>query len=538
MVDRAERKWIWWFAITAAAITIIPYLIGYARQGTDLVFTGFLFGIEDGNSYIAKMLSGSNGAWLFKTPYTSYPQNGAFLFFPYLLLGKLAAPPGLHEQMVAIFHIFRTISVILLVFATYDFLSIFLCSVRYRRFGTALIIFGGGLGWLSLFGLGSLWQNQLPLDFYSPEAFGFLMIFGLPHLACARACMLWGLRDFLNLDRSLSHWRTRVRSFAVWLIVGLMQPISIAIGWVIIAMFILLLGLRQFWLTYKRVPSDWKIWGIYLHRALWTGLLSAPLLGYTFLVFRLDPFLRLWESQNILTSPPFHHYLLSYGVVIPLAVLGIRGILQNDSMKGWFVIGWATAWSILAYLPVTIQRRMVEAAWVFLVVLALVWLEGRNRSIRRSGTVILSLSFITPLVLLSGSLSAAWMRAPTAFRPADEVEVFHALAQEAVASDIVLAPFDTSNALPAWVPVKTITGHGPESINAWKIRDEVNFFFSHSTDPEGLALIEEYQVTYVIWNNTDHSLDLEVDHPEFLELVFRRNDYFLFKVMQPEAGDG
>src|SRR5512133_2999907 len=88
-------------------VTTLPYLFAYSQQGASWRFTGFLFGIEDGNSYIAKMLNGTAGAWLFRTPYSALPQNGVLLFFFYILLGKLAAPPGLHDQLVGMFHLTR-----------------------------------------------------------------------------------------------------------------------------------------------------------------------------------------------------------------------------------------------------------------------------------------------------------------------------------------------------------------------------------------------------------------------------------------------
>src|SRR5690606_37112472 len=55
-----ERTWIWGFALLLVAITGLPHLVAaLAAPGT---FSGFLIGVDDGNSYIAKMLSGANGA--------------------------------------------------------------------------------------------------------------------------------------------------------------------------------------------------------------------------------------------------------------------------------------------------------------------------------------------------------------------------------------------------------------------------------------------------------------------------------------------
>ncbi len=182
MVDRGERRWAVSFSAIVAILLTLPYLLAYFFQGTQTVFTGFLIGVEDGNSYIAKMLSGAAGNWLFRTAYSEIPQGGALVFLPYLLLGKLTAPPGKHEQLVALFQLFRIAGTFFLGVTTYDFLSLFLQSRAYRRLGTALVLVGGGLGWLSLVGLGGLWSGRVPLEFYSPETFGFLMAFSLPHL--------------------------------------------------------------------------------------------------------------------------------------------------------------------------------------------------------------------------------------------------------------------------------------------------------------------------------------------------------------------
>jgi len=75
-----ERKFALFFAALLCLITLIPYVAGFAAQGADWRFTGFLIGVEDGNSYIAKMLSGAQGDWLFRTPYSSETQRDSWPF--------------------------------------------------------------------------------------------------------------------------------------------------------------------------------------------------------------------------------------------------------------------------------------------------------------------------------------------------------------------------------------------------------------------------------------------------------------------------
>ena len=175
-VTAAERRWVITFGMVVMLVTTIPYLIGYASQGDDWRFTGFVFGVEDGNSYIAKMLIGASGGWLFRTPYTTIFQRGVIAFLPYILLGKLAHGPGMHDQLVALYHIFRLGAGLLMIFATYDFLALLCHSIHLRRFGLILATLGGGLGWVLFLTGYSQGSSALPLDFYSPETFGFLSL--------------------------------------------------------------------------------------------------------------------------------------------------------------------------------------------------------------------------------------------------------------------------------------------------------------------------------------------------------------------------
>ena len=102
-----ERRWVFVFAVVVMLATTVPYLLGYAVEDADWRFTGFVVAVEDGNAFIGKMLSGTAGAWLVRTPYTASPQRGFLIFLPYILLGKLASPPDAHGQLVALYHLFR-----------------------------------------------------------------------------------------------------------------------------------------------------------------------------------------------------------------------------------------------------------------------------------------------------------------------------------------------------------------------------------------------------------------------------------------------
>jgi hypothetical protein len=345
VITGGERRWVWVYAILVMLVTTIPYLVGFARQSDTWRFTGFVFGVEDGNSYIAKMLSGAAGSWLFRTPYTTQPQHGVLAFLPYLLLGKLASPPAMHEQLVALFHLFRFLAGILEILATYQFLAFFINRTDLRRAGLVLATLGGGLGWLLvLIGNGSLF-GSLPLDFYSPETFGFLAIYGLPHLALARAGLLWGLLAYLHAMQRPAHPTLSdfVRLNLFWSLVALAQPLTGVIMGFVIGLHWISLAVHLAWQKI-RTGSDEKSRLVRSTGLLVAGgILPVPFLIYNALVFNLDPFLKSWTEQNIITSPHPLHYLLAYGLAIPLAILGARRLLSERPWDGWLVVAWALA---------------------------------------------------------------------------------------------------------------------------------------------------------------------------------------------------
>jgi hypothetical protein len=73
------------FALFIVLLTSIPYIIAWSKQDDQWVFSGALFGVEDGNSYLAKMRLGARGEWDFHLFYTPEQTEGASLMFlPYL----------------------------------------------------------------------------------------------------------------------------------------------------------------------------------------------------------------------------------------------------------------------------------------------------------------------------------------------------------------------------------------------------------------------------------------------------------------------
>ena len=535
MVERGERRWLVYFALAVLIVTTLPYLIGYWAQGEQWRFTGFVFGADDGNSYIAKMLGGATGDWLFRTPYTAYPQNGVIAFLPYVLLGKLAAPPALHDQLVFLFQLFRWVGGFLVIFATYDFTAVFIRKVQYRWLATALITLGGGLGWLAPLGLAGLWQGRIPLEFYSPETFGFLSIMGLPHLEVARACLLWGMRSYLTNGDNYS-WRKAVGGGLWWLALGFFQPLTVVIGWAVIGLHALVVTVWKNYRNFRLVQilqqhseGKWIISGVVMI------LISAPIVVYTFISFSVDPFLKQWTDQNLILSPPVGDYLLAFITVLPLAIAGIVTVFRRKDWNASLLALWVIAIPILAYVPYNLQRRLPEGTWVALIVLSVMVIENHLAKYRKTVTVWAAMGFLATIMFFVGAIFTVATPNSPLFIPKAEEDAFQFLNGVVQKSDVVLANFRISNELPAWTPVRIIVGHGPESINATNLTPQIDGFFTRSGgDKDRLALVNQFRVKFVVFGPDEQTAQSwEPSGTGLVRLIYQNPSYKIYRTTIP-----
>lgn len=532
-----EIRWCLAYALVLGAATSVPYLVGASRQTADWRFTGSVVAVEDGNSYLAKMLAGQQGEWLFRSPYSSLPQRGVLAFLPYLIAGKLT--DGSHAQLVLLFHLMRLACIPLLVLAVYRFAARFIGSAAWRKWITVLVTAGGGLGWLMVaLGKPDL-LGSLPLEFYSPETFGFLAVLGFPHLILARAGMLWSLELYLGRP-------TGWAAGGVLLLTGFLHsPVLIPA----------LSALAAHQLTLLVTGADWPAWrrrfGVVL-------LLVLPLLIYLVAALATDPYLQGWAEQNRIHSPHPLHYLLAYGAILPAAVLGARRIIRRSNPSGLLPVGWAAALPFLAYAPVDLQRRLTEGGWVALLVLAAIGLrqgwtgvvvraggEGADRtaprpsngsgdSRRERGWRVLLAVLLLPgsMLLLATTLFNVQVPEEPLFRPASEIEAFEWLAENAPPGSIVLAAFQTSNALPAWAPMTVVAGHGPESVGLAELAPAIRSFFStDSAQTFRQQFLVTQKVDYIFWGPAERALgNWNPASWGCLQPVFDRLDVQLFAV--------
>ncbi len=494
-VTRVEWQRVAIFALIVMMMTTLPYVIGWLSAGTDWEFGGFLFGSDDGCSYLAKMRLGARGDWLFTIRYTSEPHDGALLFFPYILLGRLTGlftgtnDPHLPTALAIAFHTARVISGTLLIVVTYRFVAIFLRHPGSRMLALVLIILGGGFGWLlSIFGLTDLFDS-LPVEFYVPEGYSFLIVFGLPHLALARCAMLLGFmclfRALLITDSPRAWARWTLLAGMSWIVMGLCVPFYIAVLYVILGVW----GLAT-WGQQRRFP-----WALFW-RAVSAGVIVLPLLLYTTVVFLTNDVMGNWSSQNSLPSPHPLHYVLGYGVLALPAVFALhwawRRSTRDHGEPYLLLAAWIVAVPVLVYLPINVQRRLAEGVIVPLGILTVAGLRliaPHRWQWQRARNLVLALTLPSAIFLWLGGTFSALSPGRPLFHPQDDLAIMDQLDAIAPRDAVVLSLKETGNYLPARADVKAYTGHGPETINNTQKEAWAEQFFAGTLDATTRAAI-------------------------------------------------
>ena len=490
-ISRREWTWVAMVCTVLIVVTGAPYLLATCLNSPGLVFSGSIIGVEDGNAYLAAMHEGAAGEWLFHIPFTPEPHQPGAVYFLYLLLGKLAHLTGL--SLPVMLHVARLVTTPLLMFAIYRFAAFFTPWVYLRRLAFVLAATGAGLGWLWVAAGRSFELNQMPIDFWVPDAFAFLTVFLYPHMILAQALILLlaigGVRLLDHPD-----WSRTILVAILGLALSAIHPYSLPL-------LLGLLGLLWSWRAIISRKPDW----LALAQLVVIGLLNLPYLAYCYRLFATNPVFHSWQVQNRVLSPHPIYYVLGYGLVALLACVGLvhpMGLRRRTSNR--FLVLWLLVVPILLYIPYNLQRRFLDGYQLPLVMAALAGTVCLLRRVpprwrRRCVLLLAAVSAFTNILILTGATISVIAHTPPIFNPRPVVEAAQWMDANVPADSIVFASYNTGNVLPAYASVRTFVGHGPKSVNVDEKRRMVIDFFSTMSPEQRRSLLREYRVDYLFF---------------------------------------
>lgn len=489
LISPIERRWLFTATFSLVALTALPYVLASATTQPH-EFVGVLLNPYDGVTYLAKMRLGWSGAWLFSLFYTPHPGEPVLVYTYYLFLGHLARWTGL--SLAFIYHLARFLGSVAFLLTTYRWVARFFETPAQRRTVWLLMMVGSGLGWVAtLLGL-------FTSDMWVAEAFPFLSLFVNAHFALAAALLLW------LLELALPTWHTF--GWQRLLLVALLTTLLVQIQPLAVLTIGIVAGGVLVWETVEQRalrPTQWATLVI-------IGLCALPWLAYDAWVMTQHTVLSGWNAQNLTPSPPLWDALLSGGVPLILAVIGLCLTAQKRTaldrvLLVWFILGIGSL-----YAPLSLQRRLSLGLWVPLALLAGkglfdgLWPRLLPRR-RLLASVLLALFIIpTNVLIYVATLSAIAKHDPHLFITSSEAEAFHWLAEHAQNDDVVLAGPETGSFVPVYAAVRVVYGHPFETANAKEAEHVVTAFFTGELS--SLTMLDTYSVDYVFYGPREQTL--------------------------------
>jgi hypothetical protein len=520
-----EWRWVIALALLTSLLTSLPYAVGMRQAGSDWLFNGFLFGVDDGNAYLGKIHLGVQGEWDFHLFYTSEPHEGVLgVYLPFILIGQILRALGQESPsaMIWAWQVWRMLACFGLLLAMYPFIALFLRQPRQRLWALFLATYGGGLGWVLILAGQTNWLGSNPIEFYIPEGFSFLALYGLPHIAMARAALLLG---FVALVWAIQQddWRYAVLAGVLWLIVGLMVTFYWAVLYVLLAVW----GGLWWWRT-GRWPATLVRWG---------GLavsLTLPLFLYSAWAFSRNSAFAEWSAQNYLPSPHPLHYAVGYAVWAGLALVGGRWAWQGRSIQHYLLVAWPIAALVMVYLPLNVQRRMAEGVLLPLSILAVAGLGLLQRP--RLNMAVVGLLLPSTLLLWLGTsliiLSPSCSLDVCLYRPQAEQHAMQWLADHAESEAVVLSAMRTGNYLPIQTDLRPFLGLGTETLDSQAKTEQALTFYRGQAESGWLA---QAAIDYIWWGPLEREWSgLPEPNPPWsgqTRLLYDRDGYQIYEVL-------
>jgi hypothetical protein len=531
MIARSEWRWVLVASLLVILFASLPTLYAWSLADGEHVFTGFVYNTEDGNSYIAKMRLGARGAWLFHLFYTPEEHKGALVFTFHMLLGKLAAGVGI--SLVLAYHLARVLFGLGLLLTVYAFMARFTSEVAVRRVAWALVALGSGLGWLLTVLGATQWLGALPLDFWVPEAYAFLVLYNLPHLALAEALLLWSILWTMDAFEGKGlRWGLCAALAALvmaWIVPFYAGVLAAALGAYLLALLIR----RWFDPAQHGRGVPWREAGL----TILTGLGAIPPVLYNARVFTTNPAFEVWASQNLILSPHPLHYLLGFVLLLVPAIWGATHAIKQGEERWLLPVAWVLAVPLLLYMPFNLQRRLIAAVQVPLALLAAVGLFIWFRNRRWLPVAYVALVSLSNLLLVAGNLGPISRRDIPIYHPSAEATALAWLADHSQPDEIVLASFEVGNVVPALTDLRVFAGHGPETLHNVEKKDAIHRFFQPETDDQWRqSLLRDYALDYVFYGPQEREVgDWDPATAPYLRPIYAGQGYTIYQVILGDA---
>lgn len=526
MLFRKKSSKNFWFAVAILILTNLlvrgPDLFKFATCPKDKWFTGQAswFDPWDLNVYFSAIGWGKQDGIFFENVYDGQSGQKVYLHFFYTLLGK--ATSSLNLPTPFIFHLAGFLTSFFLGAVFWWFIKIFFEKEGQKKAAFALLLLGGGLGWLFL---------PVILPDLGVPGFTFANALRRPHEAVSLCLFLITLGSF---------WQAEVFQKKKALILGAISCFLMLFfhPYNLFSLGVIFTCSGLYWWKKKKKAA-------FLRPLLAMGIVAVV---YFLLVGRFTlespsfagmgshAKFSLTPSNLALRSPPPPLAILGWGLLSPLIWFAFRSKEKSNQLtflKIWFLAHWT-----ILYFPLGFQKLLIRGLWAPASLLAIKGLEevyqkrGINyRLLAGSFLILASLStFLMAAERTARPSSARWD-----YLPYEEKKIIDYLKTNGDRDEVVLASHQIANLIPAHTNKRVWAGHEFFTPQFQKRITNINHFFAGKmSEDEAKSFLEETKAAFIYWGPEEKTIGQTstFPYPTLVKPVIEKESISLYRMKQ------
>jgi len=467
---------------------------------------------QDMYTYLSLIEQGKQGRLVFADLYNPVVQTTSLVRPAYLFIGKFAQITGL--STLASYQLFRLVFTLLFSLLLYQFISLFFADARKRLITFSVVLLSSGLGILT-----RQWSID-STDLWIPESLTFLALAEAPHFILSQALIVGGFGALLQAF-SANRGKYLVYAGLFFLLLSFEHPYDLVV-------MLPILGVTYLVFRARLKPELF-------------GLLLLSSLGVLYQIYLVKQGALLsFYTQNVLASPAPVAFFSGFGLLLPLALVGLEKSLAKEAPKFRLLVIWLVITAVFIYFPLPFQRRLIEGIHIPLAILASLGLFALLDKLPRK--MFTGCSLFALMLLSITNLYTLYQDYQVLSRETPQDYYYHLLKEETAAmnwlkentgaQDVILANWFYGNLLPGLTGRAVYLGHKIQTPDFTKKIDRLNQFLLSQDPSLDRDFLEENRITYVFVGKNDAMLHygFQPEKKNSLTRVYAENGVEIYQV--------
>lgn len=497
----------------------LPSLTGLYKTFTSdsLVYNGSR-GINNPDYfvYISMIELGSQDYFFMKNPY-NYEDLRPMMIYPHwYMIGQFSKYTNINP--IISYQLFKLLSNIIFIYILWWWLKIIFTKNKNRLIALATVLFSSGAGMIFKYFATNF--DLRPTDLHVPESNTFLNLSQNPIFIISQTLLLTIFALFIQKR----YWLAAILTFYL----ALIHPYDAVI----------IVCLITAWTIIKSLHNP-KI----LLKILYIYLAILPVAIYYYVVFHFDTAAQQWQAQNITTSGNILEYIIGFGMLFILFIIGLIIIIKNRLYKNEYILFlalWAVAGWAMVYLPIDVNRRLANGWHIPIAILSSIticWIYQKIKFVLKSmliSLIIISISFGTLAIIITETSLVYSNDNNLYFNTTYELRVYKFIKNTLGSKTIVLTRNNSGNILPAYTGVSVYHGHKHQTWQSETKNKEVYDLWTSQTDIS--RWLKDKNIDYIF---AQRKYIPEFDDikwladESYIEVLIDNNEIILYKVIWP-----